>query len=66
MKFYKLNSEQRKLWADKLMDLANFAAVGLVFSQAVSESGPRVGPMGLGVAGYVVLVVTATYLGGDL
>ncbi len=66
MKFYKLNSEQRKLWTDKLMDLANFAVVGLIFSQVVSDTGPNTEAMGFGVVIYVVLAVAATYLGGGL
>ncbi len=62
MNFYKLNSEQRKLWADKLMDLANFAIVGLVFGQVGSETGPDLGIIGFGLALYIFLVATANHL----
>jgi hypothetical protein len=35
-----LNEEQRKLWADKLMDLANLAFGALVFGSFLTGTGP--------------------------
>jgi len=46
------------------MDLANFAVVGLIFSQVVSDVGPNTTALGFGMSVYVVLAVSATYLGG--
>lgn len=37
VKFLKLNTRQRKLFADKILDLANFAAAGLIFGQIISQ-----------------------------
>ena len=44
------------------MDLANFAVVGLVFSQMVSESGPNLLIAVGGLLLYVLLALSATYL----
>ena len=64
MKFYRLNLEQRKLWADKLMDLANFSVVGLVFGQIVSETGPDLGIVGFGLLLYIFLTAVANNFRG--
>jgi len=40
MKGRESNKAQRKLLADKLMDLANFAVLAFVFGQVVAPQGP--------------------------
>ena len=62
MRFYRLNKAQRELWADKLMDLANFSLAALVFGQATTAN-PKLELVSLGVSLYVVAGVIATYLG---
>ncbi|MBI3914561.1 MAG: hypothetical protein HY327_10320 [Chloroflexi bacterium] len=58
----RLNEEQRKLWADKLMDLANIATAALVFGQFLSGTGFQYPLFMAGVAIYVVLWIWAMVL----
>ncbi len=60
----RLNEEQRKLWADKFMDLANVSIAALVFGQFLSATGFNWPLFGLGLVVYVVLLVISTSLGG--
>jgi len=57
-----LNDEQRTLWADKLMDLANLAIAALVFGSLLSPGGLRWSVVVLGLGIYLILAVFATRL----
>ena len=57
----RLNEEQRKLWADKLMDLANLAFGALIFG--VILTGPMRWDLVIGgLVIYLVLFIFATIL----
>jgi hypothetical protein len=58
----RLNEEQRKLWADKLMDLANLSVAALVFGQFLSPIGLNWLLFGLGLFIYIVLCIISTNL----
>ncbi len=60
----RLNEEQRKLLADKLMDLANLSIVGLVFGNLLSPSGFHPNLMISGFLFYLGLAVGAVRLRG--
>lgn len=57
-----LNDEQRTLWADKLMDLANLSVAALVFGSLLSPGGLRWSVVVLGLGIYLILAVLATRL----
>lgn len=57
-----LNEEQRKLWSDKLMDLANIIVAALVFGQFVSPSAYQPSLVVSGVLFYIALSLGALRL----
>lgn len=58
----KLKKNQRHFLADKLGDLANYAMVGLVFTQIALEAGRRFDIIVLGTAVYGVLLLSSIKL----
>lgn len=50
-----------EFWADKLMDLANFEIIALVFSQ-LTTSNINWSVLGLGILLYIILSSIARYL----
>lgn len=58
----RLNEEQRKLWADKLMDLANLSVAALIFGALLSTSRPQWDLLSLGLTIYFLLAIIATWL----
>ena len=61
----RLNEEQRKLLAEKLMDLANLAIAGLVFGQSLSTSGFNPYFFASGILFFFGLFVAAMWLRED-
>ena len=56
---------QRALFADKLLDLANYAAAALVFGQFVSAQGVSWAVILMGVATWIVFAAWAFWLTGE-
>lgn len=59
-----LSLNQRRLLAETLRDIANFAAAALIFGQLVGEQPFSIWLMLLGMAVWVCLVVLAVTLAG--
>ena len=57
-----LNEEQRQLWSDKRMDLANLIITALVFGQIVSPTGYNSSLAAGGLFFYIALTLGAMRL----
>lgn len=57
-----LNSRQKSLLADKLMDLANLTFAALVIGQLIGSSAINKPVLHTGVAGYIIALVFSMIL----
>ena len=60
----RLRQEQRRVFGEKVLDLANLAAAALVFSQFMDQQVPSWPTMAVGVATWLVVIAMGLWLMG--